>query len=333
MIIKSNTTDKTIYFKLIDTTGQPATGLTITDLDLTYVRNRAAAVKNDMVALGSAIVAHTDYGGFEVDGTNAPGLYRVDLPDAALVTGVKDVQIIINGAAIDPAFIEIELDLDINNVTLTDTCTTNTDMRGTENAALAASLPTNFSDMAITSTSGRVDINVNNDKTGYLINGTKQTLDVLNDFDVSSEAVDLGSILGSTLSETLVGNLAGAFEFFYDVTTATKTVNDVGVAGTGLTAADVWQYATRALTDKTNFELSDATIDKIWDEVMPDLSNGDLDSGQILTARKIIRGLNNRFFREVTQTATTQTVKNDNNSEICSMAVSDNGTTQAKGSA
>lgn len=38
------------------------------------------------------------------------------------------------------------------------TCTTNTDMRGTDNALLAASAPTNFGDLSITSTTGRVDV-------------------------------------------------------------------------------------------------------------------------------------------------------------------------------
>lgn len=55
------------------------------------------------------------------------------------------------------------------NVDTVDTCTTNTDMRGTDSALLAASAPTNFGDLAITVTTGRVDVNVNNDKTGYSI--------------------------------------------------------------------------------------------------------------------------------------------------------------------
>lgn len=38
------------------------------------------------------------------------------------------------------------------------TCTTNSDMRGTDSALLAASAPANFGDLAITSTTGRVDV-------------------------------------------------------------------------------------------------------------------------------------------------------------------------------
>ena len=55
--------------------------------------------------------------------------------------------------------------------------------------------------------------------------------------------------------------------------------------------------------------------------------------GQPLTLKQAIRSLFNRFFREVTQTIDTQTVKNDSDATIAIMPVSDNGTIQTKGSA
>lgn len=55
----------------------------------------------------------------------------------------------------------------VSNVTTVATTTTNTDMRGTDNALLAASAPTNFGDLAITITTGQVTVGTNNDKTGY----------------------------------------------------------------------------------------------------------------------------------------------------------------------
>ena len=51
------------------------------------------------------------------------------------------------------------------------TVTTNTDMRGTNNALLAASAPANFGDLAITATTGRVTVGTNNDKGGYSLSG------------------------------------------------------------------------------------------------------------------------------------------------------------------
>lgn len=110
MNIAAGSTDQTVYFKLVDATGQPATGLTVTDLDMTYVRDRAAAVKADATALGSVDASHADNKIIEVDATNAPGLHRTDWPDAAFASGVDRVQLIVNGSAIDPAVIEVDLD-------------------------------------------------------------------------------------------------------------------------------------------------------------------------------------------------------------------------------
>jgi len=110
MIIAPNVTDITLYYKLVNpATGVPETGLVITNLDLTYVRDRSAAVKADLTALGAVTSAHGDNQAIEIDAANAPGLYRVDVADAAFAAGVERVQLIVNGAAIDPAVIEVEL--------------------------------------------------------------------------------------------------------------------------------------------------------------------------------------------------------------------------------
>ena len=103
MIVNAGATDVTTYFLLSDAvTGGPATGQTITDMDLTYVRDRAAAVKADATALGSVTAAHGDSQAIEVDSTNAPGLYRIDWPDGAFASGVSKVQLYVrdgSGAA------------------------------------------------------------------------------------------------------------------------------------------------------------------------------------------------------------------------------------------
>jgi hypothetical protein len=108
--IKAGSTDQSMYFVLLDvTTGEPVTGLTITALDATYTRTRATAVKNDLTALSAANDAHADNQAIQVDATNAPGLYRVDFPDAAFASGVAGVVLSINGAAIKPAHKEFAL--------------------------------------------------------------------------------------------------------------------------------------------------------------------------------------------------------------------------------
>lgn len=88
------------------------TGLTIADLDASYVRDGAAAVKNDLIAHGAVTDAWDDNEAIEVDSANCPGLYRVDFPDAAFAAGADRVQLCVHDGAsgtIAPQFIEVEL--------------------------------------------------------------------------------------------------------------------------------------------------------------------------------------------------------------------------------
>ena len=109
--LDAGSTDVTRYVMLLDeVTSEPETGYTITDLDLTYVRNQsAAAAKVDATALGSVGAAHADNQAIEVDGTNMKGLYRVDWPDAAFAAGAAGVVLSINGAGLAPTVEAIAL--------------------------------------------------------------------------------------------------------------------------------------------------------------------------------------------------------------------------------
>lgn len=77
-----------------------ATGLTAstTSLAARYNRTRTASVSIPLVA--RTIAQAWTAGGFaEVDATNMPGVYRLDLPDAALASGADDVTIVVRGAS------------------------------------------------------------------------------------------------------------------------------------------------------------------------------------------------------------------------------------------
>jgi hypothetical protein len=93
MFITKGATDVSTYFHLrLAADGTDATGLTITNIDLQYVRSGATpAAKVDATALGAANSAHSDNTAIEVDATDQPGVYRVDWPDAAFATGVDEV--------------------------------------------------------------------------------------------------------------------------------------------------------------------------------------------------------------------------------------------------
>src|SRR3990167_10206195 len=101
--------------------------------------------------------------------------------------------------------------------------------------SLTQAFPTNFADMAITVTTGRVTGGTNADKTGYSISGTKTTLDALNDIAataiVSSGAIttNAGKVSGVILADTVTtytGNTPQTGDAFARI----------GAAGASLTA-------------------------------------------------------------------------------------------------
>ena len=76
------------------------TGLTSSSSGLStrYNRTRTASVSIPLVA--RTIAQAWTAGGFaEVDATNMPGVYRIDIPDAALAAGADDVTIVVRGAS------------------------------------------------------------------------------------------------------------------------------------------------------------------------------------------------------------------------------------------
>ena len=69
--------------------GEPKTGMLFSDLtSASYMRQGGARVAITPITLASASATHADGGFVEVDATNMKGLYRLDLPDAAIAAGV-----------------------------------------------------------------------------------------------------------------------------------------------------------------------------------------------------------------------------------------------------
>ena len=108
--VKKGSTDQTFYVFFGDSAdGTPETGLTITDIDITYIRNQDTYVKADATALTAADDAHTDNYAFEVDATQAPGIYRIDFPDAAFATAADKVILAATCAGCSPCYIHCRL--------------------------------------------------------------------------------------------------------------------------------------------------------------------------------------------------------------------------------
>jgi len=85
--VVADKTDVSIPIRLLSTAGAAVTGKVASNLTLSYWRQggtRTAITASDLAAVNSA---HSDGGVKEVDATNFPGLYRLDLPDAAVASG------------------------------------------------------------------------------------------------------------------------------------------------------------------------------------------------------------------------------------------------------
>jgi hypothetical protein len=102
-IVKKGAADQTIYVEVLDstsTTGGRKTGLAYNTSGLVayYARNRGAATAITLADLAAADSSHSDGGFKEVSSANMPGVYRLDLPDAAVATGADSVVVTLKGA-------------------------------------------------------------------------------------------------------------------------------------------------------------------------------------------------------------------------------------------
>lgn len=108
-------TDQSILLFIQDsgeTTGAGLTGLAYDTASLAcyYVRPGSAAAELSL-ATQTVTGAHSDGGFVEIDSTNMPGWYRLDLSDAIIATGVTSVGITLQGAAsMAPCNVELQLD-------------------------------------------------------------------------------------------------------------------------------------------------------------------------------------------------------------------------------
>ena len=118
MLVAGGSTNVTTYFALrLTADGKAATGLTITGIDLQYVRSGVApAAKVDATALAATDSAHADNQAIEIDATDQPGLYRVDWPDAAFAAGVREVVLSVKVATAFTEHLRIEIDGEVNVV-------------------------------------------------------------------------------------------------------------------------------------------------------------------------------------------------------------------------
>lgn len=112
--IVKGTTSLIAYIFVSDssvTTGVGLTGLAYNTASLVASYVRPGAARTAITLATQTVTGAFSSGGFvEVDATNCPGLYRLDIPDAALASGVNAVVVMLKGAAnMVPVALEVEL--------------------------------------------------------------------------------------------------------------------------------------------------------------------------------------------------------------------------------
>jgi hypothetical protein len=96
-LIEKGSTNVSLAIRLYDATnGSPKTGLTITNLQIRYIRvetDNDITISNwtSLAALPNLEAAHTDNYGYEI----SEGYYRIDVPDAAFAVGANFLSVLV----------------------------------------------------------------------------------------------------------------------------------------------------------------------------------------------------------------------------------------------
>jgi len=208
--LQANTEVKVVIGPFVDVTDgyTPETGITLGAADeAELMKHDAASVTDISSNTWAAITSMDGYYNLTLTATdtNTEGMMVIAIQDDSVCLPVRAEFMVLAQAAYtskytakDTGYMDINVKAVSEDTTAADnieadydgtgynksastigTCTTNTDMRGTDSALLAASAPANFGDLAITATTGQTTVGTNNDKAGYSISGTLTTLDAL----------------------------------------------------------------------------------------------------------------------------------------------------------
>jgi hypothetical protein len=299
--LQAGATDQTVYVEMLDnTTGLPTAGLAFdsSGIDLEYVRTGAAAV-DITEATQTANGAHSD-GGFVSVGH---GRYRLDLPDAAVATGVTQVVVqgIITGYTMAPCVVALSPPVNVVRFGGTD---------GTFSGGRPEVNVSHWGGTVIASALVRANlIQVNSDATaaanleawldliagnangslpamGITASGTAQSYSAPDLVLAAATAAANDDFNGNTalvwgsnesdIQTGCVSDFVGATDtvtFDANLNTApTGTIRYVlfgtkscaAGGGSGATAQEVWEYATRELTaldeDVTNIDINNQNV-------------------------------------------------------------------------
>lgn len=278
------------------TTGAGKTGLVFNTASLTayYVRAGAAAVAITLVT--QTVTGAFSSGGFvEVDATNMPGIYRLDVPNAAFATGVDKVALMLKGAAnMAPVLLEYQL-TGFDPAALT-WMASYTQPTGFLAATFPAGTVANTTNITAGTIATATAVTTVNGLAAGVITAASIAADAITDAKVAAD-VTIASVTGA------VGSVTGAVG---SVTGAVGSVTaDVGI--------------TQAAADKV-FGASGAALPELA-QAIPSATP---------SPRAAMTLLYMALRNTLTVTATTKAITNDAGVVIAKKALTDDGTTYAE---
>lgn len=332
--IKKGTTSKLIEIFIsnsLSTTGAGLIGVLFGDISGYYYRSGAAIPVTEFAALKTMTVGTWVTEGFkEIDATNMPGYYQLGIPDAALLAGADQVNIMLKGAAnMAPLPLEIQL---VDNIEKDVFDIANHASYG--NAKLVRSTtPGNALDVNGNGNAGIDWGNIDNktsandlSQTDIQLCDTTTTNSDMRGTDGANTTTPptVGAIADQVWDETISGHTGGtSFGGKNQKVVPSETINDY--------KADVSSVTVGTNNDKTGYALSGAGIDSIWDETFTEPSAGAPPA--ITGFRTMLSWLWMHFRNKGTLNKTTGEAKiyNDVGTEIAKGTDSDDGTTFTKG--
>lgn len=269
------------------TTGAGLTGLTAGSSGLTCYYHRASANAAVQVSLtASTLGTWTSAGFIVVDGTNMPGMYQLDLPDAAFATGANSVSVLLKGATnMAPLPLEIEL-------------------TGTNNQDAVRGGMTALPNAAAEAAGG---LYTRGTGTGQINQAVSGTVDV-NLVDIAGAALSTAS---AQIGVNVVSYATGQAPL--QPTTASRKLNVTTTGEAGIDWGDVANQATTVSLSNTTISgsTSTPTVAQIATAVWQDSTAGDFTTassiGKALYINNVVPGGAGGHFIAGTNAATTIT--------------------------
>lgn len=227
LYIAPGATNQTVIIPLVQdaaatSPGEAITGLAYNTASLTayYKRGATGAATALTLATQTATGAHSDGGFVAVDGTNMLGVYRLDLSDAIVASGVPFVTLTIQGAA-DLAPHTISLQLLDNAASVTDAvldeALSGHTTAGTVGKAISDILTDTGTDIPATlaTIAGYIDTEIAAilTDTGTTLDGKIDAIKVITDQMVFTKANELDVNLLSINDVTITGDGGSGTEF------------------------------------------------------------------------------------------------------------------------